>query len=80
MTLQNTIQFATQTLIDHVQELTVLDQAIGDGDHGLNMKRGAEAIQAKLHEMAPSFGVSLSKDEKLLEASRGRTTKVLKLG
>ena len=38
------------------------------------------AWQAKLHEMAPSFGVSLSKDEKLLEASRGRTTKVLKLG
>lgn len=51
MTLQHTIQFATQTLIDHVQELTVLDQAIGDGDHGLNMKRGAEAIQAKLPDM-----------------------------
>lgn len=51
MTLQNTIQFATQTLIDHVQELTLLDQAIGDGDHGLNMKRGAEAIQAKLPDM-----------------------------
>ena len=41
---------ATQTLIDHVEELTTLDQAIGDGDHGLNMKRGAEAIQAKLGE------------------------------
>ena len=42
------IQAATQTLIDHVEELTQLDQAIGDGDHGLNMKRGALAIQARL--------------------------------
>jgi dihydroxyacetone kinase-like protein len=46
------IRAATQTLIDHVEELTALDQAIGDGDHGLNMKRGAEAIQAKLPELA----------------------------
>lgn len=42
------IRATTQTLIDHVEELTQLDQAIGDGDHGLNMKRGALAIQAKL--------------------------------
>ena len=42
------IRSATQTLIDHVDELTALDQAIGDGDHGLNMRRGALAIQAKL--------------------------------
>jgi dihydroxyacetone kinase-like protein len=42
------IRAATQTLIDHVDELTALDQAIGDGDHGLNMRRGALAIQAKL--------------------------------
>ena len=46
------IRHATQTLIDHVGELTALDQAIGDGDHGLNMKRGAQAIQAKLDELA----------------------------
>jgi phosphoenolpyruvate---glycerone phosphotransferase subunit DhaL len=45
------IQAATQTLIDHVDELTALDQAIGDGDHGLNMRRGALAIQAKLNEL-----------------------------
>ena len=44
------IRAATQTLIDHVDELTQLDQAIGDGDHGLNMRRGALAIQAKLPE------------------------------
>ncbi len=46
------IRAATQTLIDHVDELTALDQAIGDGDHGLNMRRGAQAIQAKLDELA----------------------------
>jgi dihydroxyacetone kinase-like protein len=44
------IRAATQTLIDHVDELTALDSAIGDGDHGLNMKRGALAIQARLRE------------------------------
>jgi dihydroxyacetone kinase-like protein len=42
------IRAATLTLIEHLEELTSLDQAIGDGDHGLNMKRGAEAIQARL--------------------------------
>jgi phosphoenolpyruvate---glycerone phosphotransferase subunit DhaL len=46
------IRAATQTLIDHVDELTALDQAIGDGDHGLNMRRGAQAIQAKIDELA----------------------------
>ena len=46
------IRHATQTLIDHVEELTALDQAIGDGDHGLNMRRGALAIQAKLPELS----------------------------
>jgi len=42
------IRAATQTLIAHVDELTALDQAIGDGDHGLNMRRGALAIEAKM--------------------------------
>ena len=51
MNLHQTIQSATQTLIDHVDELTALDQAIGDGDHGLNMRRGSLAIQAKLPEL-----------------------------
>jgi phosphoenolpyruvate---glycerone phosphotransferase subunit DhaL len=46
------IRAATQTLIDHVDELTALDQAIGDGDHGLNMRRGALAIQARMDELA----------------------------
>ena len=51
MNIDHMIHSATQTLIDHVDELTALDQAIGDGDHGLNMKRGALAIQARLPEL-----------------------------
>jgi dihydroxyacetone kinase-like protein len=48
------IRAATETLIAHVDELTELDSAIGDGDHGLNMKRGALAIQAKLDDWRKS--------------------------
>ena len=51
MQLRTIIMACTQTLVDHVEELTALDSAIGDGDHGLNMKRGALAIQAKLPEL-----------------------------
>lgn len=31
----------------HADELTALDSAIGDGDHGHNMKRGFEALAAE---------------------------------
>ncbi len=34
-------------VIDHVDELTELDSAIGDGDHGHNMRRGMEALIAE---------------------------------
>ena len=51
MELKKIIEAATATLVNHVEELTELDAAIGDGDHGLNMKRGALAIQAKLGEL-----------------------------
>ena len=51
MELRKIIEACTQTLVDHVDELTALDSAIGDGDHGLNMKRGALAIRAKLSEI-----------------------------
>lgn len=51
MTHVELIRSATQTLIDHVDELTALDSAIGDGDHGLNMRRGAQAIQAVMNEL-----------------------------
>ncbi len=37
---------AAGRIIAHAEELTALDSAIGDADHGLNMKRGFEAILA----------------------------------
>lgn len=37
----------TDAVVAHAEELTLLDQAIGDGDHGLNMKRGFEAVLAE---------------------------------
>ena len=52
MTQSDLIRSATQALVDHAEELTALDRAIGDGDHGLNMRRGALAIQARLDELA----------------------------
>lgn len=51
MELRKIIEAGTKTLVDHVEELTDLDAATGDGDHGLNMRRGALAIQAKLGEL-----------------------------
>ena len=39
-------------VIAHAEELTALDQAIGDGDHGLNMKRGFEAVLVDLDQHA----------------------------
>lgn len=43
-TLKLLLRAVAQNVIAHAEELTVLDQAIGDGDHGLNMKRGFERV------------------------------------
>src|SRR6185503_7132050 len=42
------IEAVASCMIEHADELVALDQAIGDGDHGLNMKRGFEAVLADL--------------------------------
>ncbi len=46
------IEETAKSVIHHADELTALDQAIGDGDHGLNMKRGALAILDQIDELA----------------------------
>lgn len=46
------IRAVAATIIQHSEELTALDQAIGDGDHGLNLKRGFEAVTAELPGLA----------------------------
>ena len=43
---------AQATIAAHAAELTALDQAIGDGDHGLNMARGFDAVAAAADELA----------------------------
>jgi phosphoenolpyruvate---glycerone phosphotransferase subunit DhaL len=47
-----TIAAMAETIVAHADELTALDQAIGDGDHGLNMRRGFEAVSADLDGLA----------------------------
>jgi dihydroxyacetone kinase-like protein len=46
------IEAAMGVVITHADELTALDQAIGDGDHGLNMRRGATAVLEQLPDLA----------------------------
>ncbi|RJT42801.1 dihydroxyacetone kinase subunit L [Mesorhizobium waimense] len=50
--LSRLIEAAADTIAAHADELTALDQAIGDGDHGLNMKRGFEAVRAEADAFA----------------------------
>jgi dihydroxyacetone kinase-like protein len=44
--LDRLLEDVASRIIAHAEELTELDSAIGDADHGLNMKRGFEAILA----------------------------------
>jgi dihydroxyacetone kinase-like protein len=46
-TLKSLVRAAAEQVIASTAELTALDQAIGDGDHGANMKRGFDAIGAQ---------------------------------
>ncbi|WKY45863.1 dihydroxyacetone kinase subunit DhaL [Eubacteriaceae bacterium ES2] len=42
------VRLFADKMTEHRQELTDLDQAIGDGDHGINMSRGMKAVIEKL--------------------------------
>ncbi len=46
------IQAMADTMFAHTEELTALDAAAGDGDHGLNMKRGFQSVLAKRDAIA----------------------------
>lgn len=59
-------------VIANADELTDLDRAIGDGDHGANMRRGFEAVLAALDELS---------SKSLGEGLKGvGTTLVMKVG
>ena len=49
---QRLIEAVADRIVAAEAELTVLDQAIGDGDHGINMKRGTGAVRAAAAELA----------------------------
>ncbi len=54
------LESVAQRIIAAADELTALDSAIGDADHGLNMKRGFEAVQAdRAAILAKPFGEAL---------------------
>jgi dihydroxyacetone kinase-like protein len=44
--LRALIEAVSATVSAHAEELSQLDSAIGDGDHGANMKRGFDAVMA----------------------------------
>jgi dihydroxyacetone kinase-like protein len=63
---------AVAMIREHAAELTALDQAIGDGDHGINMRRGFDAIAQSRDELA-----GLPLDQALQKAGM---TLVMKVG
>jgi dihydroxyacetone kinase-like protein len=50
--LNNNIDAAVDPIRTNSTLLTELDQAIGDGDHGINMKRGFDAVAGAATELA----------------------------
>jgi phosphoenolpyruvate---glycerone phosphotransferase subunit DhaL len=50
--IQKLIDAVTSVVISHAEELTALDSAIGDADHGLNMKRGFEFVLADREKLS----------------------------
>lgn len=50
--LRAALDAATAAVASHADELTALDSAIGDGDHGANMKRGFDAVAAEAGAIA----------------------------
>lgn len=62
ISLDKFIDHCVIAITKHAQELTQLDQAIGDGDHGINMKRGFDALGEVRSEIAAlRFGDALQK-------------------
>lgn len=60
--IRNLIARTCDTIAAHADELGELDRAIGDGDHGLSMNRGFDAIAAVADEIAVlDLGAALQK-------------------
>lgn len=56
------IDACSAAIDEHASHLTALDQAIGDGDHGINMQRGFKAVAEARDELAGlAIGEALQK-------------------
>ncbi|MCY4459253.1 MAG: dihydroxyacetone kinase subunit DhaL [Albidovulum sp.] len=56
------IEAIANSIIANAEVLTTLDQAIGDGDHGANMRRGAKALKTQCDEISSlEFAAALKK-------------------
>lgn len=55
------LRAAAEVIIAHRDELVELDRAIGDGDHGENLKRGFTAIVSKLDSSDPDTPAAVLK-------------------
>lgn len=61
-TTKELIQAVAQAIIAGKDELTELDRAIGDADHGVNLERGFQAVLRNLEEIsALPIGASLDR-------------------
>jgi dihydroxyacetone kinase-like protein len=49
--LPDLIQAIAETIEKNAEEVTALDQAIGDGDHVINLQRGIQALMAQSKEL-----------------------------
>lgn len=58
MNIIKCLERISDTLIEHAEMLTELDRKIGDGDHGINLKRGFGEIKAAL----PSYEGKTNKE------------------
>lgn len=66
------VDTTVKAIVANADNLTSLDQAIGDGDHGINMKRGFEAIAGEREQI-----VAMAVDAALQKAGM---TLVMKVG
>lgn len=70
------VRRAGELIAEHADELTELDAAIGDADHGANMKRGMEAAMAAVAAVAAPGPVPGTADTVLKKAATALISKV----
>ncbi|MCW4353662.1 dihydroxyacetone kinase subunit DhaL [Hoyosella sp. YIM 151337] len=59
--LHSWLRIFADLISEHTDELTQLDSAIGDADHGTNMQRGTAAVLAALDDNPPEDAAALFK-------------------